>query len=378
VSRFKLNTVYLPLPALIKKPAISFFIHWIGWILLYFITYIPSLINSTKINWEGVVFNYVVLASINFILFYLVAFILLPFIGIDKKRWIWLIVICLTLAFAFCFAKFRLEIFRAEKLMVMRFDKSTGWILQKNSSHTEPLGVFSYRFRNYLQLDILNTISIIFIAFAYRLLLAWYMQEKIRKDLENQKLRAELSYLKMQMNPHFLFNALNNIYSLAISEKGKKTGDSIMKLSELLRYVLYEKEDEQNKVSLEKEIKHINSYIDLVKLRYENGVYINFSIEGDTSNKRIAPLLLFPLIENASKHGVMNDPKKPTQVDLNVSDSSIRFTIKNYKNNYLKDETGGIGIQNVQKRLDLLYPNQYTLKVDDSGDQFIVDLQLPL
>jgi len=204
------------------------------------------------------------------------------------------------------------------------------------------------------------------------------MQEKIRKDLENQKLQAELSYLKMQVNPHFLFNALNNIYSLAISEKGKKTGDSIMKLSELLRYVLYEKEDEQNKVSLEKEIKHINSYIDLVKLRYENGVYINFSIEGYTSNKRIAPLLLFPLIENASKHGVMNDPDKPTQIDLNVADSSIRFTIKNYKNNYLKDETGGIGIQNVQKRLDLLYPNQYTLKVDESGDQFIVDLQLPL
>jgi LytS/YehU family sensor histidine kinase len=204
------------------------------------------------------------------------------------------------------------------------------------------------------------------------------MQEKVRKELENQKLRAELSYLKMQVNPHFLFNALNNIYSLAISEKGKKTGDSIMKLSELLRYVLYEKEDEHNKVSLEKEIKHINSYIDLVKLRYENGIYINFSIEGDTSNKRIAPLLLFPLIENASKHGVLNDPNKPTNIDLDVSDSSIRFTIKNHKNAYLKDEVGGIGIQNVQKRLDLLYPNQYTLKVDETSDQFIVDLHLPL
>jgi two-component system LytT family sensor kinase len=204
------------------------------------------------------------------------------------------------------------------------------------------------------------------------------MQEKIRKDLENQKLRAELSYLKMQVNPHFLFNALNNIYSLAVSEKGKKTGDSIMKLSELLRYVLYEKEDDQNKVSLDNEIKHINSYIDLVKLRYENGVCINFSIEGDTHDKRIAPLLLFPLIENASKHGVMNDPQKPIQIDLNVSDSCIHFTIKNFKNNYLKDETGGIGIQNVQKRLDLLYPNQYKLKVDESSEQFIVDLQLPL
>ena len=204
------------------------------------------------------------------------------------------------------------------------------------------------------------------------------MQEKIRKDLETQKLRAELSYLKMQVNPHFLFNALNNIYSLAVTEKGKRTGESIMKLSELLRYVLYEKEDDQNKVSLEKEIRHINSFIDLIKLRYENDVNIKFSIEGDVQQKRVAPLLLFPLIENAVKHGIVNDTTKPVEVDLKVENGSLNFMISNYKNSYLKDEQGGIGIQNVQKRLDLLYPNQYKLKVDDSTEKFIVDLQLPL
>ena len=241
-----------------------------------------------------------------------------------------------------------------------------------------PLGIFSYLFGSYLRLNLFNTLSIIFIAFAYRLLLAWYMQEKIRKDLENQKLRAELSYLKMQVNPHFLFNALNNIYSLAVTEKGKKTGESIMKLSELLRYVLYEKEDEQNKVSLEKEIKHINSYIDLVKLRYENEVNIQFSIEGDVQQKRIAPLLLFPLIENAVKHGIVNDPEKPVHVDLKAENGWLNFTISNYKNSYLKDEQGGIGVQNVQKRLDLLYPNEYNLRVEDVGEKFIVDLHLPL
>ena len=242
----------------------------------------------------------------------------------------------------------------------------------------ESLGFFSYRFRIYLQVNIFNSLSIIFIAFAYRLLLSWYMQEKIRKDLENQKLQAELSYLKMQVNPHFLFNALNNIYSLAVSEKGKKTGDSIMKLSELLRYVLYEKEDEQHKVSLEKEIKHINSYIDLMKLRYDRDVYLNFSIEGETNGKRIAPLLLFPLIENAAKHGILTDPQKPVDVELKVDDRFVNFSISNHKNTHLKDDVGGIGIENVKKRLDLLYGNTYTLEVMESTDKFYVDLRLPL
>jgi LytS/YehU family sensor histidine kinase len=182
----------------------------------------------------------------------------------------------------------------------------------------------------------------------------------------------------MQVNPHFLFNALNNIYSLAVSEKGKKTGDSIMKLSELMRYVLYEKEDDQNRVSLDKEIKHINSYIDLVKLRYEGDVYINFSIEGYPNGKRIAPLLLFPLIENASKHGILTDPGKPVDIELKVTDQFLDFSIHNFKNFDMKDQAGGIGIQNVQKRLDLLYGNKYKLDVKETDDKFFVDLQLPL
>ncbi len=141
-------------------------------------------------------------------------------------------------------------------------------LLTREAGQQLLLAFFSYRFRTYLQINIYNTLSIIFIAFAYRLMIAWFLQEKIRKELENQKLQAELSFLKMQVNPHFLFNALNNIYSLAVMEKSKKTGDSIMKLSELMRYVLYEKEDAENKVSLDKEIRHINSYIDLEKLRH--------------------------------------------------------------------------------------------------------------
>jgi LytS/YehU family sensor histidine kinase len=243
---------------------------------------------------------------------------------------------------------------------------------------TDSLGFFSYRFRTYFQDKILTTVSVVVVAFAYRLLLLWFQQEKLRKELENQKLKAELSFLKMQVNPHFLFNALNNIYSLSVMEKSNKTGQSIMKLSDLMRYVLYEKEDTENRVSLDKEIRHINSYIDLEKLRHPGDVYINFSIEGDTNGKRIVPLLLFPLIENACKHGILTDAQKPVDINLKVTDHQLNFSIENSINSYHKDEVGGIGIPNVQKRLDLLYGKKYTLDLSKIADRFIVNLQLPL
>jgi len=368
---------YLASNILTRRPVVNLLVHWILWIVLYFLSYLPSLLNSTRILWEGVLHTHVVMASINFGLFYLVAFYLLPRIGIKEKRWIWLTAICIVLALAFTFLKFRVENYRAERIMEKSKMFSSTTITRKMPSK-QSLGFFSYRFRTYLQTNIYATLSIIFIAFAYRLMLAWWLQEKIRKDLENQKLQAELSFLKMQVNPHFLFNALNNIYSLAVLEKSRKTGDSIMKLSELMRYVLYEKEDEKHRVSLDKEIRHINSYIDLEKLRHVGDIYINFSIEGEVNGKRVAPLLLFPLIENACKHGILTDPEKPVNIQLKIMGDKLHFTIENYVNTYLKDKVGGIGLQNVQKRLELLYNKNCSFEVSKTDDRFIVNLQLPL
>ena len=285
-----------------------------------------------------------------------------------------MVVASLLLAIVFTYFKFRLEMFRIELV----FQKNPQLFPYTKKPIPESLGFFGYRFRSYFQTNILINVSIVILAFAYRLSVNWYQHEKIRKELETQKLRAELSYLKMQVNPHFLFNALNNIYSLAIIEKSKRTGDSIMKLSELMRYVLYEKEDDEHKVSLDNEISHINSYIDLVKLRHEGELYLNFSIEGDTSTKRIPPLLLFPLIENAFKHGLITEAGKPVTIDLKITEKSLVFSIQNYKNNYMKDKVGGIGIPNVRKRLNLLYGNQYSLHVSETDDQFFVNLHLPL
>ena len=356
---------------------LSFFIQWIAWILLYLITYLPTLLNSTKIYWDYILYNHVFLGSINFFLFYLVAFYILPIIGIRLKKWVLLTVICIVFVFAFTYLKFRVEMYRMDQATVAQRALYKG-APSARKPIPESRGVFSYRFRIYIQTNIYYTLSIIFIAFAYRLLIAWYLQERLRRELEGQKMQAELSFLKLQVNPHFLFNALNNIYSLAVMENSRRTGNSILKLSDLMRYMLYEKEDAENRVSIDKEIKHINSYIDLERMRHTNPVFINFSIEGDTANKRIAPLLLFPLIENACKHGLLTDPEKPVDIELKIQNQQAHFCIENWINTHVKDKTGGIGIDNVKRRLDLLYGKSYTLDIQSTPEKFIVNLHLPL
>ena len=374
MTQVYLNTDLLLAPPFRKSGLFVFLVHWMAWLALHFIAFLPTFVNITIIQWESFAFAHFLIPTLSFLLFYIVAFFIIPKMATLEKRWFWIVAASMILAIILTYLKFRLQTYMNEYLL----DKSTMFNKFPRRIPTDSLGPFSYRFRSYFQLNILTNVSVVVVAFAYRLLLLWFQQEKLRKELENQKLKAELSFLKMQVNPHFLFNALNNIYSLAVMEKSKKTGESIMKLSDLMRYVLYEKEDEENKVSLEKEIRHINSYIDLEKLRHLGDVNINFSIEGSINGKRVAPLLLFPLIENACKHGILTDTQKPVDIHLKTNDQHLDFTIENYINTYEKDKTGGIGIQNVQKRLELLYGKKYSLDVNQTGEKFIVHLHLPL
>jgi two-component system, LytTR family, sensor kinase len=373
VRGFNLNINSLLAPPSKRSRLFIFVIHWVAWLLLHFITYLPTLLNSRFGSLEGFLYPHFFLVTINFLLFYIVAFYLMPLMEAFKKKWFWMVIASLVLAIVFTYLRFRVEMYHAEQ--AMRKIPFTKFI---KSTHHESYSFFSYRFRSYFQINILTNVSIVVVAFAYRLLLVWLQQEKIRNELQNQKLTAELSFLKMQVNPHFLFNALNNIYSLSVIENTYRTSNSILKLSDLIRYMLYEKEDEEHKVSLEKEIKHINNYIDLEKLRHADEMCINFSIEGDLNGKRIAPLLLFPLIENAFKHGLVTEPKTPITIQIKILGNQMHFLLENSKNRNQKDSSGGIGVQNVKKRLDLIYGDSYTLRTTDTKDRYIVDLNLPL
>ncbi len=203
----------------------------------------------------------------------------------------------------------------------------------------------------------------------------WFLNERIQRDLENQRLNAELAFLRSQINPHFLFNSLNSIYSLAY-QRSETTPAAILKLSEIMRYMLYECND--NKVDLAKEFKYLENYIDLQKIRFCNKVYIDYKFEGIVGNQQIVPLLLIAFIENAFKHGVANNPLTPIRLLIDLSEDHLYFFIQNKKHNNNRDASGGVGLNNVKRRLNLLYPGKYNLNIKDEKDAYTIELSLIL
>ena len=197
-------------------------------------------------------------------------------------------------------------------------------------------------------------------------------QQQLKEaELQLVNQQTELSFLRSQVNPHFLFNSLNNIYSLVYHESDQSL-TAIAKLSDLLRYMLY---DTNEKVPLQKELDYINKYIELQEMRFENTTPIHVAITGNTEKASIPPLLLIPFVENAFKHG---DMKQPHLVKIKVSadDAAIHFNISNPIGNHQKDASGGIGLENVRRRLELLYPGRYTLQVQERAAIFDVQLEI--
>ncbi len=219
----------------------------------------------------------------------------------------------------------------------------------------------------------LNHILFQFIGvFAFSLLLK--IRERL-KQTETEKANAELSYLKAQINPHFLFNTLNSIYSLAIL-KNEKTADAVVKLSDMMRYVL--NDSNANFVVLEKELNYITNYIDLQRMRLTSNVILTYVCEGSVIDKKIAPLVLIPFIENAFKHGVNSEENSDIDIHISISETELKLQVKNNcvstNNNTLNKS--GLGIENTRKRLNLLYPQNYTLNIIEKDSMFTVILVL--
>ncbi len=191
-----------------------------------------------------------------------------------------------------------------------------------------------------------------------------------------EKMTAELQLLKAQVHPHFLFNTLNNIYAYSL-EGSSKTPGLVSKLSSLLSYMLHDcKTDE---VLLVKEIDIMKNYVDLEKERYGNRIDISWNVKGDIRNKWVAPFLLLPFLENAFKHGTSEQLNRVwLTMNIEVNDNELRCKIMNSKNQLTKVNNNGIGIENVQKRLYILYPGKHELILSDEGEFFVVSLQLEL
>ena len=205
---------------------------------------------------------------------------------------------------------------------------------------------------------------------------------KVQKNeqlLVREKLEAELVFLKNQVQPHFLFNTLNSLYSL-ILKKSDQSLDVILKLSELLRYMLYE--TNSKRVDLQKEIDSIKSYLELEKIRYGNRIDLSFNLWGDISANQIAPMLILPFIENSFKHSTKGfDGNAWITIDLGIKDNELKLNIENSIPQSSSDQEsviGGIGLQNVKRRLSLLYPEQHELKVTENEDSYAILLNLKL
>ncbi|MBS1663659.1 MAG: histidine kinase [Bacteroidetes bacterium] len=204
----------------------------------------------------------------------------------------------------------------------------------------------------------------------------WLLKQRDFLQARQEKITAELQLLKAQVHPHFLFNTLNNIYSFSL-DGSPKTPQLILKLSSLLSYMLYDCKAEQ--VRLEKEVEIMKDYIDLERERYGNTIEISWTVEGTITDNFISPLLMLPFLENAFKHGASEQIEKPWMgVDISVENNILKFNIANSKNEYISHSNNGIGIDNVKKRLEFLYPGKHELKINDEGDFFAVALMVKL
>jgi LytS/YehU family sensor histidine kinase len=214
------------------------------------------------------------------------------------------------------------------------------------------------------------------IAITLKLLRIQLTTREREKNLIKEKLEAELKFLRHQTNPHFLFNTLNNIYALA-RKKSEHTAEVVLRLSKLLRFMLYESKSDL--ISISDELKILDDYIALEKMRYER-LTIHFQRDIDDSLHKIAPLLLLPFVENAFKHGVNAAENSDIRIEVDVTQHQLHFTAFNNKVTIqeMPEDKGGLGIVNTRKRLELLYPGRHTLEIIDDPNYFSVSLLLKL
>lgn len=300
--------------------------------------------------------------AIHMSLCYLNIYVLMPKFVFKKKYLLYIIILLLSL-FAAVLIKFNIT-----------------YLLFEHKVWPEGPEPIDHLTLNYSVNMMIGELYVIAFVTAIKTTMDWLAEHKRLTDLEKEQMETQLLFLRNQVSPHFFFNTLNNIYSLSL-ERSKKTPEVILKLSEVMRYLLYETKNKRK--SLESELNCIKSYLELEKLRHSDNLEIDMNITGNMKDKSIAPLLLLPFIENAFKHGVnKNIGKVKITIDFKVSDDFLYFSISNPKPadiiyNKKEKSFGGIGLINVKKRLNLGYKKEdYELEIKDDHQSFKVNLKI--
>ncbi len=347
-----------------RTKVFTVFFHILAWLVLFLL---PILFHrdpdQSSLNWKAVLnIRSLVFDGCCILFFYLNSMVLIPRFLDRKKIGIYIF----TIIFLF-----------GVVLTVLNFYGTVRTRVKDDNGSTKQVEIHKKGFqREYL-----------FVIFPYLFIWAmstvyWFVTDKIRteqymKERENENLKTELSFLRSQVSPHFLFNVLNNMVAMA-RLKSEQLEPSLIRLSGLMRYMLYE--SDETSVTLAREIEYVNSYIELQKIRYTSSYFIKVNMDpGD--NQLIEPMLLIPFIENAFKHGTSAIQDPVIDIYLKITEGMIDFQVKNKYNpgnEEIKDRTSGIGLPNVIRRLNLLYDKKHHLTINKEDGWFTVSLQIKL
>ena len=266
----------------------------------------------------------------------------------------------------------------ASDILKMDAASTTTAILDFNGTSHDP--VIFKRIGLFQVTHVITFLSMLGIAIAYFFSKEWIKSEFLRKQLEAHQLSTEIKFLKSQVNPHFLFNTLNNLFSMAQDKGNDELADGISKLSGMMRYMIYESNAET--VPLKNEIEYIKSCIALNKLRYaDHEAIVDFRYGELPSDLFVAPMIFIPFVENAFKHGVTINNTSFIDIAISVKDKELLFTCTNKNYSFIKkmhEDKSGIGLANVKRRLDLLYPGRHELLIKNDEDKFRVELKINL
>jgi sensor histidine kinase YesM len=366
------------------KGIVLHFILWGGLLLLNFLIFgMPGLdfdFTFPLLSW-----------LIYIILFYINYSLLVPRFLFKKRFLLYITLLIITFSSSIYlkavidrhFIEKRVNLFQAgnkERIRISDFGPdprvNEGIFPPKARTLAPPKRVLFFHVNPFFMTGLLQLTLILLASISLRFIKKWQDDEKLKEEIDKEKITTELSFLRQQINPHFLFNAINSIYSLSISQR-PETSDAILKLSSILRYMLYETDKQY--VSLEKEIATIKDYIEIQQLRLTDKVKLDFVLNGQTSNYKIVPLVMLPLIENAFKHGVDNVNNSFINILIEIGEGTLILSVRNkIVEKKLSLESSGIGIKNIVRRLDLLYQDLYNLDYRRDGDTFKVNLKIKL
>ena len=357
-----------------NKKIVTALSHVAAWVCFFFLPYLVFFPRLREFSMSEHMLATIICNNIFLVFFYyLNTLVLIPRLMVHE-RWLWYI-----LCVAVCLAVF----LYAPRAIATLFVQPE-YIYQNNAFVRNPAFTGTPRmtrpprWRPRTAADPYNTVLFLLV-FAFGTCISitqrWLKTEQTRKETENEKLNTELSFLKSQVNPHFFFNTLNNIYSLAVV-RSERTAPAVMKLSSIMRYILTE--TERDLVPLHNEVDFIHNFIKLQQVRLTDKVKLDFAVEGSIDDMLIAPLVFIPFVENAFKYGVSTKETSSIDIRIHTEEKKIFFTCVNYivsSENNLTENTG-IGINNVKRRLELMYPGKHILVTKEENRYYTVHLEI--